>query len=85
MSLIKVVGVDLAKLFFSIHDTDEHEKYKFRKNIKQNNLLVKIAKLPPCIIGKKACCVYTLLIKTQSKAEPQVLKACEAYCQHSAS
>jgi len=55
MPLIKVVGIDLAKLFFSIRGTDEHEKYKLRKTIKQNKLLVKIAKLPPCIIGMEAC------------------------------
>ncbi len=26
MSLIKVVGIDLAKLVFSIYETDEHDK-----------------------------------------------------------
>lgn len=55
MPLIKVVGIDLAKLFFSIRGTDEHEKCKFRKTIKQNKLLAKIAKLRPCIIGMEAC------------------------------
>jgi len=37
MFLIKVVGIDLAKLIFSIHGTEEHEKWKYRKkNIKTN-------------------------------------------------
>jgi len=33
MSLIKVVGIDLAKLVFSIHGVDEHSKCKLRKTI----------------------------------------------------
>tara|TARA_Y100000782_G_C10184716_1_gene265779 strand:- start:2472 stop:2996 length:525 start_codon:yes stop_codon:yes gene_type:complete len=55
MSLIKVVGIDLAKYVFSIHGVDEHGKCKLRKTIKRNNLLVEIAKLPPCLIGMEAC------------------------------
>ena len=55
MSLIKVVGIDFAKLVFSIHGVDEHGKTKLRKTIKRNNLLAQIAKLPPCIIGMEAC------------------------------
>jgi len=55
MSLIKVVGIDLAKLVFSIHGVDEHSKCKLRKTIKRNNLLAEVAKLPPCIIGMEAC------------------------------
>ena len=51
MSLIKVVGIDLAKSVFSIHGTDEHDKCKLRKTIKRNKLLAKIAKLTPCIIA----------------------------------
>lgn len=34
MSLIKVVGIDLAKLVFSIDGTDKHDKHKSRKTIK---------------------------------------------------
>ena len=55
MSVIKAVGIDLAKLVFSIHAIDEHDKCKFRKTVKRNNLLAEIAKLPPCIIGMEAC------------------------------
>lgn len=39
MSLIKVVVIDLAKLFLSIHDTDKNEKCKFCKTIKRNKRL----------------------------------------------
>ncbi|ATD00659.1 hypothetical protein PSPO_b0684 [Pseudoalteromonas spongiae UST010723-006] len=55
MSLIKVVGIDLAKYVFSIHGVDEHSKCKLCKTIKRNNLLAEITKLPPCLIGMEAC------------------------------
>ena len=55
MYSIKAVGIDLAKLIFSIHGVDEHSKCKLRKTVKRNNLLAEIAKLPPCIIGMEAC------------------------------
>lgn len=54
MSLIKASGIDLAKLVFSIHGVDAHDKCKLRKTVKRNNLL-EIAKLPPCIIAMEAC------------------------------
>ena len=47
---IKAVGIDLAKLVFSIHGVDANDKCKLRKTVKRNNLLAEIAKLPPCII-----------------------------------
>ena len=52
---IKAVGIDLAKLVFSIHGVDEHSKCKLRKTVKRNKLLAEIAKLPPCIIAMEAC------------------------------
>ena len=52
---IKAVGIDLAKLDFSIHGVDEHSKCKLRKTVKRKKLLVEVAKLPPCIIGMEAC------------------------------
>mgnify|MGYP000682527057 CR=1 FL=1 len=55
MSLIKAVGIDLAKLVFSIHGVDVNDKCKLRKIIKRKNLLVEITKLPPCIIDMEAC------------------------------
>ena len=35
---IKAVGIDLAKLVFSIHGVDKHDKCKLRKTVKQKNL-----------------------------------------------
>jgi len=54
MSLIKAVGIDLAKLIFSILGVDAHDKCKLRKTVK-NKLLAGITKLPPCIITMEAC------------------------------
>jgi len=36
---IKALGIDLAKLVFSVHGVDEHSKCELRKTIKRNNLL----------------------------------------------
>ena len=55
MSLIKAIGIDLAKSVFSIHGVDKHDKCKLRETVKRNNLLAEIAKLPPCIVGMEAC------------------------------
>jgi hypothetical protein len=58
MSLIKVVVTDLAKLFFSIHSTDEHDKCKFRKTFKRNKRLAKIPKCPPELLVWKPAWVH---------------------------
>ncbi|WP_394191358.1 hypothetical protein [Pseudoalteromonas atlantica] len=50
MSVIKTVGIDLANLVFSIHAIDEHDKCKFRKTVKRNNLLAKSIKKTPTLI-----------------------------------
>ncbi len=55
MSLIKAIGIDLAKLVFSIHGVDEYGKTKLKQTVKRNKLLAKIASIPPCIIGMEAC------------------------------
>ncbi len=55
MSLIKVLGIDLAKQVFSIHGVDIHGKCQYKKTIKRNKLFAEIAKLPPCLIGMEAC------------------------------
>jgi len=55
VSLIKALGIDLAKIVFSIHGVDTKNKCKLRKTAKRNKLLAEIAKLPPCIIAMKVC------------------------------
>lgn len=51
MPLIKVVGLDLAKLVFSIHGVEEYGKTKLSKSVKRNRLLAEVAKLPQCVSG----------------------------------
>ncbi len=49
------LGIDLAKLVFSIHGVDVNDKCKLRKTVKRNKLLAEVAKLPPYIIAMEAC------------------------------
>jgi len=37
MSLIKTLGIDLAKLIFSHHGNDEHDKCKLCKTVKRKS------------------------------------------------
>jgi len=39
MSLIKAIGIDLAKSVFSIRGVDVHDKCKIRKTVKRNKFL----------------------------------------------
>ncbi len=57
MSLIKAIGIDLAKSVFSTHGVDSHEKCQLLKAVNRNKLLAQIVKLPPCLIGMEACSV----------------------------
>ena len=53
---IVTVGIDLAKNVFAVHGVDESGKAALiRPNVKRAALLELIAKLPPCLIGMKAC------------------------------
>ena len=55
MSLIKVVGIDLAKYVFSIHAVEIYGKCKLRKTIKRNKLLAEIANIASFIVAMEAC------------------------------
>ncbi|CAN5385876.1 hypothetical protein BH10PSE16_BH10PSE16_17120 [soil metagenome] len=53
---IITIGIDLAKNVFAVHGIDESGKPALvRPNVKRAALLDLIAKLPPCLIGMKAC------------------------------
>ncbi len=45
MSSIKALGIDLAKLVFSIHGVDKYSKCQLRKTVKRNNLLAEVTTL----------------------------------------
>ena len=55
MSIV-TVGIDLAKNIFAVHGVDENGKAVLIKpKVLRDQLLLLIAKLPPCLIGLEAC------------------------------
>ena len=51
-----VVGIDLAKNVFAVHGVDANGKpCLVRPNVRRDQLLDLLAKLPPCVIGMEAC------------------------------
>ena len=55
MSIIRV-GIDLAKNIFAVHGVDENGKaILIKPKVLRDQLLLLIAKLPPCLIGLEAC------------------------------
>ncbi len=55
MSIV-TVGIDLAKNIFAVHGVDENGKAVLIKpKVLRDQLLLLIAKLPPCLIGREAC------------------------------
>ena len=52
---VTTIGIDLAKLNFSLAGSDEHRKIVLRKSLTRKKLLPFIAQCPPCLIGLEAC------------------------------
>ena len=53
---IMTLGIDLAKSVFAVHGVDEQGKPALvRPNVRREQLLELVAKLPPCVIGMEAC------------------------------
>lgn len=53
---VTVVGIDLAKNVFALHDIDTSGKpCLVRPNVRRDQLLDLLAQLPPCVIGMEAC------------------------------
>lgn len=55
MKEITTVGVDLAKLVFTVHGVDAAGRTVLRKTVRREKLIELIAALPPCLIGMEAC------------------------------
>ena len=53
MGEITTVGLDLAKSVFHLIGCDAHGKEVKRKMLRRGELLAYIARLPPCLIGRK--------------------------------
>jgi len=52
---IKVLGIDLSKNSFQLHDIDESGKLVLRKKLSRKKVIAFVAKLPPCLVGLEAC------------------------------
>ena len=55
MDEITTVGIDLAKLVFTVHGVDRMGRTVLRKTVRREKLMELIATLPPCLIGMEAC------------------------------
>ena len=55
MKEITTVGVDLAKVLFTVHGVDAAGHRALRKTVRREKLMELIAGLPPCLIGMEAC------------------------------
>jgi len=55
MSKITTVGIDLAKLVFSVHGVDEHGAVVIRKTVSRSRFVSMVAQWPACVIGMEAC------------------------------
>jgi transposase len=55
-SIPAVVGMDLAKNVFAPHAVNRHGKpVPVKPQVRRDQLLELLARLPPCIVGMKAC------------------------------
>jgi len=50
-----IIGLDLAKSVFRIHDVDEHGKVALTKRLRCDGVLRFFANLPACVVGMEAC------------------------------
>lgn len=63
---VKTIGIDLAKAIFQIHGVNEHGKCLFNKQLKRAQMISFFANLPPCLVGMEACCIFRLIMNTDS-------------------
>ena len=52
---IMTIGLDLAKSVFQVHGVDAAGKTVVRKALRRAQVLTFFSKLPPCLVGIKAC------------------------------
>lgn len=55
MSDITLLAIDLAKSVFQLHGVNKYGKAVLKKKVKRNDLINRIANLPPCKIAMEAC------------------------------
>lgn len=55
MNQVNVIGIDLAKITFSICGINDKGKVLFRKKWGRANLLLELGKMPQCVVALEAC------------------------------
>ncbi len=55
MTIITVLGIDLAKNIFHLHGVDEHGKPVLKKRLNRKQLSEFMVNLRPCLVGMEAC------------------------------
>ena len=51
----KVLGIDIAKNTFQLHDVDGSDKAVLEKRLSRNQLAAYVANLPECLIVMESC------------------------------
>lgn len=52
---ISTIGIDLAKNVFQVHGVDAQGKVTLVRQLRRNQMIAFLAKLPACLIGMEAC------------------------------
>jgi transposase len=55
MQAITTIGLDIAKSVFQVHGVDARGSVVVRRQLKRRYVLAFFKKLPPCLVGIKAC------------------------------
>lgn len=55
MSEVTIIGIDLAKRVFQLHDARQDGSVVFRKRLSRGQLLAFVAEQPRCVVAMEAC------------------------------
>jgi len=55
LSIVTVLGIDIAKLVFALHGVDALGKTVLKKQLRREQMAEFLVQLPPCLIGIEAC------------------------------
>ena len=55
MASVSVIGLDLAKNVFQVHEINVARKVIFRRQLRRSKIIGFLKKCPPCLVGMEAC------------------------------
>lgn len=61
---IQTIGIDLGKTTFHVVALDRAGSVVTKKRFSRSQLVIFLAKLPPCLVGMEACCGSHLIART---------------------